>query len=168
MPPSVNGLPTPNDLPGTWAFLENGIDLMMTRLTEGMEYPKYMNLYTVAYNYCTSSRMNVPGEGSLGLAGKSGANLMGADLYERLKAHFKAHALKVVEGLGDLSEDALLRYYASEWSRYTQGATFVHRLFTYLNRHWVKREKDEGKRNVYTVYTVSTEIRSPRACRVEI
>lgn len=152
MPPA-NGLPTPQDLPGTWAFLEAGIDTMMSHLTEGMEYKKYMNLYTVAYNYCTSSRMN--NASTLGSSAKSGANLMGADLYERLKAYFKSHALKVCEASTEYTEDGLLRYYASEWSRFTQGATFVHRLFAYLNRHWVKREKDEGKRNVFTVYTVS-------------
>lgn len=61
----------------------------------------------------------------------------------------------LLQGCIELSDEALLRYYASEWTRYTQGANFVHRLFTYLNRHWVKREKEEGKWNVYTVYTVS-------------
>jgi cullin 1 len=51
-------------------------------------------------------------------------------------------------------DEALLRYYAREWDRYTTGANYVNRLFTYLNRHWVKREKDEGRKNVYQVYTV--------------
>lgn len=51
-------------------------------------------------------------------------------------------------------DEALLRYYAKEWDRYTTGANYVNRLFTYLNRHWVKREKDEGRKNVYQVYTV--------------
>lgn len=49
----------------------------------------------------------------------------------------------------------LLRYYASEWDRYTRGANYLNRLFTYLNRYWVKRERDEGKKGVYQVYTVS-------------
>ena len=48
----------------------------------------------------------------------------------------------------------MLRYYAQEWDRYTTGANYVNRLFTYLNRHWVKREKDEGRKNVYAVYIV--------------
>ena len=54
-----------------------------------------------------------------------------------------------------MSDEALLRYYVKEWDRYTNGATYVHRLFTYLNRHWVKREKDEGRKNVYLIYIVS-------------
>lgn len=51
-------------------------------------------------------------------------------------------------------DEALLHYYAQEWDRYTTGANYINRLFTYLNRHWVKREKDEGRKGVYTVYTV--------------
>lgn len=54
-----------------------------------------------------------------------------------------------------LQDEALLRYYAKEWDRYTTGANYINRLFTYLNRHWVKRERDEGRKGVYPVYTVS-------------
>ncbi|KAG8938767.1 hypothetical protein FRC00_014476, partial [Tulasnella sp. 408] len=55
----------------------------------------------------------------------------------------------------NLQDEALLRYYAKEWDRYTTGANYINRLFTYLNRHWVKREKDEGRKGVYTVYTLA-------------
>lgn len=54
-----------------------------------------------------------------------------------------------------LQDEALLRYYAREWERFTTGANYINRLFTYLNRHWVKRERDEGRKNIYPVYTVS-------------
>lgn len=47
-----------------------------------------------------------------------------------------------------------MQYYALEWDRYTTGANYINRLFTYLNRHWVKRERDEGRKGVYPVYTV--------------
>jgi hypothetical protein len=52
MPPSTADLAT------TWAFLEEGVDHIMTKLQTGVSYSKYMSLYTVAYNYCTSSRMH--------------------------------------------------------------------------------------------------------------
>ncbi len=54
-----------------------------------------------------------------------------------------------------MQEEKLLRYYAAEWARYTTGANYINRLFTYLNRHWVKRERDEGRKTVYPIYTVS-------------
>ena len=55
-----------------------------------------------------------------------------------------------------LEDIDLLRYYADEWSRYTRGAKYLNRLFTFLNRHWVERERSEGKKSVYPVYTVSS------------
>lgn len=53
-----------------------------------------------------------------------------------------------------LTDVELLRFYAQEWDRYTSGAMYVNKLFNYLNKHWVKREKDEGRKEVYSVYTV--------------
>ena len=35
-------LPDSRDLVATWSFLEEGVDHIMTRLTEGMSYSKYM------------------------------------------------------------------------------------------------------------------------------
>ena len=64
-----------------------------------------------------------------------------------------------------LQDEALLQYYAREWDRYTTGANYINRLFTYLNRHWVKRERDEGRKGVYPVYTVrSSSLRSFIVC----
>lgn len=63
-----------------------------------------------------------------------------------------------------MTDEPLLRYYTREWDRYTTGASYVNRLFTYLNRHWVKREKDEGRKNVYIVYIVSLPSRRTRTC----
>ncbi|GAA6029019.1 hypothetical protein NBRC10512_001646 [Rhodotorula toruloides] len=158
VPPQSN-LPDSRDLNATWKFLEEGVDHIMTRLNEGMSYKKYMDLYTVSYNYCTSSRMNSGGInetlGVSGSAGRSGANLMGADLYKHLKEYFIEHLKGVRAEAADLSDEPLLRYYTREWDRYTTGASYVNRLFTYLNRHWVKREKDEGRKNVYVVYILA-------------
>lgn len=52
------------------------------------------------------------------------------------------------------TEEALLAFYIKEWTRYTVAAKYIHHLFRYLNRHWVKREIDEGKKNIYDVYTL--------------
>lgn len=62
-----------------------------------------------------------------------------AELYEQSKTH---------------SDEALLTYYIREWDRYTVAAKYIHHLFRYLNRHWVKREMDEGKKSTYDVYTL--------------
>lgn len=102
----------------------------------------------------------------------AGANLVGSDLYKKLSGYFVTHFKLMIEvccsiprvNLAELTlsqksetlQDVdLLRYYATEWDRYTTGANYLNRLFTYLNRYWVKRERDEGKKAVYQVYTVS-------------
>lgn len=51
-------------------------------------------------------------------------------------------------------DETLLRFYIREWDRYTTAAKYINHLFRYLNRHWVKREMDEGKKNIYDVYTL--------------
>ncbi|KAK4056472.1 ubiquitin ligase (cullin) of SCF [Microbotryomycetes sp. JL221] len=147
------------DLVATWQFLEEGVEHIMVRLNEGMSYNKYMLLYTVAYNYCTSSRMNsggmtdTVGIGSSG--GRSGANLVGQELYKHLNNYFVNHLKSVRTAAEDLSDEPLLMYYTREWDRYTTGASYVNRLFTYLNRHWIRREKEEGRKNVYPVYILA-------------
>ncbi|KAJ7767563.1 Cullin family-domain-containing protein [Mycena olivaceomarginata] len=50
---------------------------------------------------------------------------------------------------------ALLWYYAAGWDRYTTGANYLNRLFTYLNHYWVKRARDEDKKAVCQVYTLA-------------
>lgn len=113
-----------------------------------------MSLYTVAYNYCTSPKTGPEGTG-LGAATRTGANLMGSDLYNNLIRYFVVHLKALRDKAEGLQEDNLLRYYAAEWQRYTTGANYINRLFTYLNRHWVKRERDEGRKSVYPVYTLA-------------
>jgi cullin 1 len=46
-----------------------------------------------------------------------------------------------------------LKYYAAEWDRYTAGANHINRLSAYLNRQ-IKRERDEGRKDIYPIYTV--------------
>jgi cullin 1 len=58
------------DLATTWAFLEEGVDHIMTKLQTGVSYTKYMSLYTVAYNYCTSSKMPTSASQDMGAPGR--------------------------------------------------------------------------------------------------
>ncbi|KIJ54409.1 hypothetical protein M422DRAFT_58408 [Sphaerobolus stellatus SS14] len=116
--------PANSDLATTWAFLEEGVDHIMTKLHTGVSYSKYMSLYTVSYNYCTSSRLHGNIEQS-GLGGRTGANLMGSDLYNNLIKYFVEHLKGLREASDPLVDEALLLYYAREWDRYTTGANYI-------------------------------------------
>ncbi|KAG1716055.1 hypothetical protein ID866_1081, partial [Astraeus odoratus] len=135
--------PASADLATTWAFLEEGVDHIMTKLQTGVSYSKYMGLYTVAYNYCTSSRMQGIGD-SVGTSSRTGANLMGSDLYNNLIRYFITHLKGLKEQSDSLQEEALLRYYAGEWDRYTTGANYINRLFTLIERQRNGEAIDQG------------------------
>ena len=82
------------------------------------------------------------------------AHLLGEDLYLHLKEYLKCHLTNIYEQSKSHADEALLSYYIREWDRYTTAAKFINHLFRYLNRHWVKREIDEGKKDIYDVYTL--------------
>lgn len=84
----------------------------------------------------------------------STAHLLGEELYNNLITYLVKHLDGLYEASKLHTDEALLTYYIREWSRYTTAAKYIHHLFRYLNRHWVKREIDEGKKNVYDVYTL--------------
>jgi len=71
-----------------------------------------------------------------------------------LKVRKRANFIRLPQKANSLTDVDLLRYYAEQWYRYTTGANYCNRLLVYLNRYWVKRERDEGKKNIFQVYTV--------------
>jgi cullin 1 len=83
-----------------------------------------------------------------------GAHLLGEELYTLLGAYLTSHLENVLANSQSHVDEALLSYYIKEWKRFTDAAKYNNHLFRYLNRHWVKREMDEGKKNVYDVYTL--------------
>ncbi|EAU82739.1 ubiquitin-protein ligase [Coprinopsis cinerea okayama7 len=146
----ANMPPRTADLEETWAYLNGGVEHIMTNFELGLSFKGYTSLYSTVYNYCTSTKMHGKLDGN-----RTGANLVGSDLYSKLSTYFVNHFKGMLEKAATLEDMDLLRYYASEWDRYTRGANYLNRLFTYLNRYWVKRERDEGKKGVYQVYTLA-------------
>lgn len=82
------------------------------------------------------------------------AHLLGEDLYTNLKNYLTKHLVEIHEKSKSHVDEALLSYYIREWDRYTTAAKYINNLFRYLNRHWVKRENDEGRKDIYDVYTL--------------
>ncbi|KAL2220966.1 cullin [Thermoascus aurantiacus ATCC 26904] len=151
MAPLMPQTPHKDDLEETWTFLERGIDSVMLKLEEGVDMKTYMALYTAVHNFCTSQKAVTSGQG---LQAHRGAHLLGEELYNLLGQYLSRHLEGVYQASLTHAEEALLGFYIREWTRYTTAAKYVNHLFRYLNRHWVKREIDEGKKNIYDVYTL--------------
>jgi len=79
---------------------------------------------------------------------------VGEDLYQKLIVYLQNHLADIYERSKSHTDEALLAFYIKEWDRYTTAAKYINHLFRYLNRHWVKREQDEGKKYIYDVYTL--------------
>jgi cullin 1 len=140
------------DLKCSWNYLEWGVERIMVNLSAGLDLKTYMTLYTSIHNFCTAQKA-VGVQTNLNST-QRGAHLLGEDLYRRLNDYLREHLKGVHEEMVKHVDEALLTFYIKEWKRYTTAGTYNNHLFRYLNRHWVKREMDEGKKDIYDIYTL--------------
>jgi len=138
-----------------WPDLEGGITQLITNLNAGFPRKRWMELYTHVYNYCTTSRPNQRTKIGSQI---SGANFVGEELYNRLCDFLKKHMTLLSKEAEQKQDDALLTYYTKEWERFTTAMRYINHIFEYLNRHWIKRESDDGKKEVFDVETLALVI----------
>ncbi|KAG8904074.1 hypothetical protein FRB99_002310 [Tulasnella sp. 403] len=98
-----------------------------------LDFKHHTAVYTLVYNVITSSRKleNSP------------------TFYSRLEGYAdepigKIKAQIFPNGPG-VPVAQYLPAYLTAWTRFNNRATNVHRVLSYFNRHWVKREEDEGR-----------------------
>lgn len=81
------------------------------------------------------------------------AHLIGEELYISLTNYLHQYLDMIKQRLKLLHGQSLLDCYLDEYAHFTNSAQIIHYIFRYLNRHWVKRELDNGK-TVYEIYTL--------------
>ncbi|KAF2747876.1 Cullin-domain-containing protein [Sporormia fimetaria CBS 119925] len=146
-------MPAKDDVRATWKYIEPGVDKIMSGLRDGMDMGMYMALYTVIHNFCTAQKA-LGGSHFQANNSRGGAHLLGEDLYHLLIQYLRKHLQEIQKKSKEHSDEALLVYYIKQWQRFTTAGELNNHLFRYLNRHWVKRELDEGKKHIYDIYTL--------------
>ncbi|GMM51941.1 cullin [Starmerella bacillaris] len=125
----------------SWNYISHGIDRILNgdESTTKMNSELYINLYTSVHNFCVSPLFQIN-------VNKPYGNDIapGAELYRRLQSFLDEFLKKLLSEAPTSADDSIVEYYNDRWTRYVSSAKFLDHIFSYLNRHWVRQERDDN------------------------
>lgn len=154
---TYNQAAAPRGLDEIWLGLNNGINQIFGR-ERSLTCTQYMDLYTLVYNYCTSvhppTNRNQAPKG-IKRHGTGGAQLVGQDLYKKIKEFLEGYLIDLHKSGVDLIDEEVLTFYTKKWEEFQFSSKVLDGVCAYINRQWVKRECEEGHKDVYQVYQLA-------------
>ncbi|XP_031636613.1 cullin-1-like [Contarinia nasturtii] len=150
------------DLVKVWRTLEEGIT-QIYKQESSLTMAQYMDLYVFVYNSCAlvqhvpeskKNKMIMYRIHNSGTAKKYSSELFGRELYKRLKHFLENYVTELLKSGSNLIDEDLLTFYNTKWVEYHFSSTVLNGVFSYFNRQWVRREREEHK-DVYDVYQLA-------------
>ncbi|KAI9299021.1 Cullin family protein [Neoconidiobolus thromboides FSU 785] len=134
------------DLESTWEFLEPRLKHLLDFIEVGIKPNEYMNIYTAVYNHCQRR--------STGSSQENQIDFTGGLLYVKLENFLSEYLGNLFKEKSKLNLESLLQFYSHQWDRFLQGAKCLNNIFSYLNRHWIKRQNIEDKKSVAEIFSL--------------
>ncbi|KAH0540917.1 cullin-1-like [Cotesia glomerata] len=133
------------DLSEIWDDFRSGLDSVYSQ--KSMSRQRFMELYSYVYNYCTS----IQEQGKRKTQAHNNA-IAGMKIYKKLRDYLSDHVSHLVTGGTDLMDEAVLLFYTRKWDDFRFSSQVFNGICSYLNRHWVRRECEEGKRDIFEIF----------------
>ena len=133
----------------TWDTLRRGLVDIYDTIPLGRD--RYIQLYNLVYEYCTTNHLTLP-EHSRSFLPR--CEELGEQLYRHLQDFLHQHLCNLtVAGLVN-HDEILLAYYQNHWNKYIFASLVTHHIFLYMNRHWVRRVLEDSI-DVFEVYSLA-------------
>ncbi|XP_046988438.1 cullin-1-like [Schistocerca americana] len=130
--------------------LMTGINAFFSQdASAGLSKTHYMELYTCVYNFCTNTADN---QDTLAAGSRGSMASAASELYLCLRHFLENHMANLLSGMKDLLAEDLLLHYTQCWETYRLRIHVLDGICGYLNRHWIKREVEEGHRDIFDIY----------------
>ncbi len=107
----------------------------------------YIGAYSAIHNYCTKIQFKGPNQTTSNQRSTHGEPLIGEGIYYKLSDYL----VQYLSSLKKLPSETFLQFYVRSWNRFMLGTDRLNHLFAYLNSYWVRKERDEGHKNIHDV-----------------
>lgn len=136
------------DLNSTWLYIQPELELILEMNdSQSVSSSIYMNCYTAVYNYCVKkTKSNISNNYK-----NYSYSLTGEDFYAKLEDYLTNY----VRNLKQNPNETFLNFYVDKWVKFINGARYMNNVFDYMNRHWVKKKRLDGRRDIFDVNTLA-------------